>query len=83
MSLNKEKLIAFIKDKATFDYFDEDTLLFSEGNLDSVSQLEMIGFIEEEAGIIIDQFDITLENFDSVSKIMKFIDSKLASEQNI
>lgn len=76
MALSKKKLLDFIKEKIRTDELNEKTLLFSTGNLDSVSQLDLILFIESEAGITVDQLDVTLENFDSIEHILKFVSSK-------
>lgn len=76
MALSKGKLLDFIKDKIRTDELNEKTLLFSTGNLDSVSQLDLILFIESEAGITVDQLDVTLENFDSIENILKFVSAK-------
>jgi len=76
MNIKKEDLIEFIKDKVDFDDLDEKTLLFSEGNLDSVSQLDLIAFIEDKTGVQVEQLDVTLENFDSIERILIFITKK-------
>ena len=76
MALSKQSLINFLKEKVESDDLDQKTLLFSTGNLDSVSQLDLIMFIENESGITVDQIDVTLDNFDSIELILKFVSSK-------
>ncbi len=76
MALSKQSLINFLKEKVESDDLDEKTLLFSTGNLDSVSQLDLIMFIENESGITVEQIDVTLDNFDSIEQILKFVSSK-------
>lgn len=71
--MTAEKLLEFLKDNLALDDVTESTELFSSGLLDSVSMLELISFIEEGARIQVSQEDVTLENFDSVEKILKYV----------
>ncbi len=74
MMLTRETLTAFLKKKTNIGDFAGDTPLFSTGTLDSVSQLDLIMLIESSAGITIDQADITLDNMDSMDRILTFVD---------
>ncbi len=49
--------------------------LFSSGLLDSLAMLQLIGFLEKSAGIRIRAEDVTLENFDTVAGIMRYLES--------
>lgn len=53
-----------------------DTPLFSSGALDSVAMLSLIALVEESAGIEIHAEDVTLDNFDSVERIVRFAESR-------
>lgn len=53
-----------------------DTPLFSSGALDSVAMLSLIALVEESAGIAIHAEDVTLDNFDSVERIVRFAESR-------
>lgn len=53
-----------------------DTLLFTDGYIDSFTMASLIGFIEEETGIMIAPSEVTLENFDTIADIEKFVASK-------
>ena len=53
-----------------------DTPLFSSGALDSVAMLSLIALVEEAAGIEIHAEDVTLDNFDSVERILRFAESR-------
>lgn len=79
MALTADKLLAFVRDKMASVDVDGDTALFSTGALDSVNQLNLILFIEGEAGITINQMDITLDNFDSVNRIQAFVSTQVPS----
>ena len=79
MRLTEEKLIAFVRTKMSTDDVDGDTPLFSTGALDSVNQLNLILFIESEARFTVNRTDVTLENFDSVHRIMNFVSAQTKS----
>lgn len=53
-----------------------ETPLFSSGALDSVAMLSLIALVEESAGIEIHAEDVTLDNFDSVERIVRFAESR-------
>jgi len=74
MKLTDEQLLTFLKESMDFDDdIDADTELFSSGELDSVAMLELIAFVEKTARIEVSREDVTLENFDSVGRIVRFI----------
>ena len=49
-----------------------ETPLFSSGALDSVAMLNLITLVEEQSGIEIRADEVTLENFDTVTRILRF-----------
>jgi len=51
---------------------DDDTQLFSRGLIDSLNVVELVTFVEEELGRQIPPVDITIENFDSINRIVRF-----------
>ena len=50
-----------------------ETPLFSSGALDSVAMLNLIMYIEQETGREIRFDEVTLNNFDSATHIMRFL----------
>ena len=76
----RDDLIAFISEDAGIDRAEigDDTLLFSEGFIDSFTMSSVLAFIEEQQGIQIEMSDVTLENFDSLSRILAFVDRQTA-----
>ncbi|MCE3294864.1 MAG: hypothetical protein K0R65_578 [Crocinitomicaceae bacterium] len=68
----KEKIqeIAFVKVK-------NDDLLWTDKILDSITIVELVVEIESEYAIKIPMNDITLENFETVDLIVKYIQNKL------
>ena len=51
----------------------EDTPLFSSNLLDSFSMVDLVRIVEGMTGSRIRPTDLTLENFDSISRILIFI----------
>lgn len=47
------------------------------GVIDSTGVVEMVGWVEEEFGIEVDDGDILPENFDSVSSLARYVKRKL------
>jgi len=73
MALTEETLIANILEHSGSEgNVDADTPLFSSGMLDSVAMLDLIMFVEQQSGMDVRAEDVTLENFDSPSRIMMF-----------
>lgn len=61
---------------------EDDTLLFSSGLLDLLNVIDLVSFIEGQLGCTIPPAKITLENFDSVSRIVRFT-SKFSADTNV
>lgn len=53
--------------------FDNSTLIFKEGILDSMGFLKLITFIENEFGFQIIDNDLSEENFESINAITEFV----------
>lgn len=72
----RDDLIVFLSEDASIDPSDisDETLLFSDGFIDSFTMSSVLAFIEEHKGIQIEMSDVTLENFDSISRILAFVD---------
>ena len=76
MSLSQEQLVSHLRDDLNIDEpIDGETELFSSGLLDSVSMVGLITFIEEKTGATIQPADVTLENFDTVERILAYVAS--------
>lgn len=76
MQLTETTLIEFLQDQRQIDGVGLDTVLFSDGTIDSVGMIDLITFIETVDNIEIAQADVTLENFDTVSQILSYVRSK-------
>jgi acyl carrier protein len=53
--------------------------LIEAGILDSTGILELIGFLEEQFGILIEDDELIPENLDSIENIVQFVTRKRAS----
>lgn len=58
------------------DNLQADTPLFSSGLIDSFSLVTLMSFIENAGEVSIDPSDVTLDNFDSIERIIQFISRK-------
>ncbi len=82
MGLTRDSLMTCLAERLGVDTadVDDDTQLFSTGLLDSFSMVELIMFVEEQAGIQFDPGDISLEHLGSVSQIMQYVNGRLQSD---
>lgn len=53
----------------------DDTLLFSSGLIDSLSVMDLVSLVEREIGRRVSPAAITLQNFDSIARILTFVRS--------
>ena len=72
MPLNREDLATFLSQQLDIDAanLDDDLPLFSSGLLDSTSMVTLVMFLEERTGIMIEVADLTLDNFDTITRIL-------------
>jgi len=74
MNISEEQLIDYLKNDLQVQCeLNGESKLFSTGELDSVAMLDLITFVESKAGLQIRPEDVTLDNFDSVAAILRFI----------
>ena len=59
------------------EYILEDGKLISKGYIDSISLIEFVSTIEEEFEIEFEPNDMEIDNFDTFSKIVNTIESKI------
>ena len=70
-----DDLIAFIKELREIEV-SPDSILFSDGTIDSLGMVEIIGHLEEKNDVEVSQEDVTLENFDTVERIIAYVASR-------
>ena len=75
MSLTYQNLHDFLVEELNIDATDitPDTLLFSSGLVDSFALVTLMTYIENETGHMIAPGDVKLENFDSLSRILEYL----------
>jgi acyl carrier protein len=61
---------------------DDDTELFSSGLIDSLNVMELVTFVEGEIGRTIPPAEITLENFDTINRIARFLNTTYSSARD-
>ena len=74
-----ETLIDFIRDRSGVIEVTLETPIFSEGLLDSMAVMEFATFVQEKAGVTFPTADLTLENMDSVERVLAFVEKKKAT----
>ena len=78
MSITRNDLLAVMRDELFLDVadIDNDTPLFSSGLIDSFSLATLILAVEEKSGVRLDPLDVTLDNLDSIERILRFLSTK-------
>jgi acyl carrier protein len=81
MTTTKEEIREFIVNNYLFGQSDaaikDDDSFLEAGIVDSTGVLELVGFLEENYGIKIQDEDLIPSNLDSINNIVRFIESKL------
>lgn len=73
----KERIIAeFMGGSGSLD---DDTFLFEEEIIDSLSIFLLMGFIKDRFGVDFEPEDVTIENFSTVRAIAKLVERKQAA----
>jgi len=75
MALDFETIITYLADEHDVerDGVEGATLLFSSGLVDSFAMIDLVGFIEAESGARMGAADITLDNLDSIDRIVAYV----------
>jgi len=58
---------------------EDDTSFLDEGILDSTAALELVGFIEKEFSITVEDEEVIPENLDSINNVVNFLKKKINS----
>ncbi|MBN2622997.1 MAG: acyl carrier protein [Acidimicrobiales bacterium] len=61
------------------DGFDDGDSLIDSGIVDSTGVMEIVAFLEETYGIAIADDELVADNLDSIERLRKFVDGKLAA----
>ncbi|MEM7083892.1 MAG: acyl carrier protein [Pseudomonadota bacterium] len=71
----KDAIITFITDEILEEdeRIDADENLLADGMVDSLGMLRLIGFIDEQFGLVIPPEDFILDNFRTVNQLMSYL----------
>lgn len=72
----QEELLAFVNNDVKLDPSIEvvgDTDLLLTGLVDSVGVIEIVGWLEDEAGVEVDPTDVVLANFQTVDAMVALV----------
>jgi acyl carrier protein len=74
MPLTNDDILTALRTECGVDTADVDssTPLFSSGIINSFSLVALMMFVETRAGISISPMELTLENFDSIERIIAY-----------
>lgn len=77
MAVLRNDIIEFLESEAgvDLDEINDDTALFSSGFVDSFALVTLMMHIEKLGGFRIDPTDVTLDNLDSINRILVFASS--------
>ncbi len=75
--MNRDALVSFLSTRLGLDTngVGDDTALFSSGRLDSFSMVDLILFIEQQTESRMAPGDVRMDNLDSVTRILGYVDS--------
>ena len=75
----KEGVRAYIFEKvhADKDKVKDDSMIFTEGYIDSMGFMDLIVFLEQEIEIRTGDADLLEENFESINNIVRFVIEKM------
>ncbi len=79
MSLNRDTIVDFLGSNLGVDtsQISDETPLFTNGNLDSFSMVDLVMMLETEGGFRMTPGEVTLDNLDSISQILGYLQTKL------
>jgi len=72
----KKRIRSFLSKYLRDTDFEDDRDLFSSGLLNSLFAMELVLFVEEDFGIVVENEDLDLTNFCSLDAISCFIERK-------
>ncbi|HQP36166.1 MAG TPA: acyl carrier protein [Polyangiaceae bacterium] len=80
----ENRIRAFVVDNFLFgkggDRLSSRDSLIAQGVIDSTGVLELVSFVELTFGILVQDADLTPDNFDSIASLTRFVERKLPVE---
>ena len=75
MTLSANDLVAYLRDELGVEPdIDTASPLFSSGVIDSFALVRLINYLEERCNIRLDAADVSLENLDSIERILALVE---------
>lgn len=74
MAIQRQAVVDFLNSKTRADLsgIGDDTPLFSTGMVDSFTMVDLLMWLQQQTGSRLGPEDISVENFDSVGRILAF-----------
>ncbi|MCB9685960.1 MAG: acyl carrier protein [Alphaproteobacteria bacterium] len=80
MTLTADRILTFLRDDLDVDTegVELETALFSSGRVDSLAMVDLMAFLEREGRFHLDIADVTLENLDTVGRMLTLVAERAA-----
>jgi acyl carrier protein len=78
----REFVMESAQTKGVVSVTDEESLV-ENGVMDSLEFFRLVGFLEDNLEIVVEDRDVQLENFQSVAAILRYVESKLDSKVEV
>jgi acyl carrier protein len=80
MAFNSDEMLAYFSENFGLDVddIDDETLLFSDGYLDSFAIVDVVVYLESANSISINPSEVSLDNLDSIGRMASFVEAKTA-----
>ncbi len=78
MAVEREKLLEFLRSKTRADLSNvqDDTELFSTGLVDSFAMIDLLFWLEQQTGARMGPEDVSIDNLDTIARILAFTTSR-------
>ncbi len=80
MHLTRERLVEYLVDQhdIPINELSDETPLFTSHLLDSFAMVDLILLIENEEGIRVSATEVSLENMDTIGRILRYAEAKVS-----
>ena len=75
--LTAAALANFLTELRPIEGLHDDTTLFSDGTIDSTGLIALVGYLEQTCLFEVGPADVTLENFDTINRVLAYVQSKV------
>ncbi len=72
----RDDIKQFIRDSFLVDDVADDESFLASGIIDSLGVVQLVSFVESRYGLKVPDTDLVPENFDSVSKLVAYVDRR-------